>query len=127
MKSLLILTFICTIIHSGKSQEIPSRSENLESLVTFGRSAQNSWGDDDHVQIFFMLIPKSYNKPVYLNVFDPGIEGDDDQLVGEANTTTKFSVYSGKGCFTTKASRSVNPVGNYKAGNLVKTGCFESY
>ncbi len=106
------------------SQMIPSRSENLENLVTFGKQAPDNWGDDDHVQIFFMLIPKDYNKPVYLSVFDPGIEGENDQVVAAPNTQTRFSVYSGKGCYSTKAARSINPVGNYKSGNLVTSKTF---
>lgn len=123
MKYLLIIVSVL-LIFSTDAQEIPSRSENLEAIVTFGRSAPAKWGDDDHVQIFFLLIPKAYTKPIHLSIYDPGVEGKNDLVVGEADTKTKFSVYGGKSNFSNKAARGINPTGNYKSGDLIASKSF---
>ena len=47
-----------------------------------------------------------------------------DELKGEFNTKTRFTVYGGKGCISHKDSRNSNPVGKYKSGNLLGTKTF---
>ena len=49
------------------------------------------------ITIFFFSIPKDYTKPFYIRVFDPDCGGENDEIQGEFNTKTKFSVYGGKG------------------------------
>ncbi len=121
MKKLLILLIIFSAFGQLKAQEIPSSAENLSHLLTFSKSAPSFWGDDDNVSIFFMLVPKSYTKTVYLKIFDPDNGGKLDQKNGNFNSRTNFSVYSGKNCYSAKEARRVNPRGNYKTGNLVKS------
>lgn len=103
----------------SQSQEIPSSNENIKSLTCFGPSADGSWGDDDGLHIFFFMIPKDYNKPVYVKVFDPETGGNNDQEVGSFNTSTKFTIYGGKGAYTTKAARMVKKLSGYNKGTLL--------
>lgn len=106
------------------AQQVPAKVENIPFLVTFGKQASTSFGDDDFTQIFFFSIPKTYSKPFYIRVFDPDVGGKNDELRGGANTTTKFSVYGGKGCVTNPDARSIKPQGDYKSGNLIATKNF---
>jgi hypothetical protein len=92
--------------------------------VTFGKDALTSWGDDDHCQIFFCVIPSSQNKPVYIRIYDPDTGGDLDEANGEFNTVTNFSVYAGKGCWSDTAAQSIHPEGNYKSGYLLASKSF---
>jgi len=120
----IILFFGITL--KGVSQAIPAKEENIPFLVTFGKDAKSSYGDDDNCQIFFFSIPKDYKKPFYIRVFDPEIGGENDEIVGSANTKTKYSVYGGKGCVSDKAARQTEPIGNYKSGNLLGAKSFET-
>ena len=45
---------------------------------------------------FSSAYPKDYTKPFYIRVFDPDCGGENDEIQGEFNTKTKFSVYGGK-------------------------------
>jgi hypothetical protein len=121
--NLILLFFTFNICYS---QPIPSKNENIPFLVTFGSEADKSWGDDDFSQTFFVSIPKSHTGPFFIRVFDPDTGGAYDEGKGEFNTKTKFSVYGGKGCITTKDAKNVNPVGNYKSGNLLASKTFST-
>jgi len=76
-------------------QPVPGKDENIPFLVTFGKDGKTSWGDDDFYQIFFFSIPKDYTKPFYIRVFDHDCGGENDEIQGEFDTKTKFSVYGG--------------------------------
>jgi hypothetical protein len=106
------------------SQSAPAEDENIPFLVTFGKNAPSSWGDDTHVEIFFFLIPEKFNKPIYIRVYDPDTGGDIDELNGEWDTETTFSVYGGKTCWSDEAAKSPQPVGNFKSGNLLASKTF---
>ena len=53
------------------AQPVPAADENIPFLVTFGKQASRSWGDDDYVQSFFFSLPEEFKQPFYLRVFDP--------------------------------------------------------
>jgi len=106
------------------SQAAPAEDENIPYLVTFGKDAPSSWGDDTHVEIFFFLIPEKFNKPIYIRVYDPDTGGDIDEQNGEWNTECTFSVYGGKKCWSDEAAQSPQPVGNYKSGNMLASKTF---
>lgn len=112
---------LCTSI----AQEVPSREENIPFLVTFGKDADKSYGDDDYSQVFFFSIPPEYNKPFYIKVFDPDVGGKNDEKVNSFNTITSFAVYGGKGCITDKDASNTDPVGNYRSGNLLGSKKFD--
>jgi len=108
----------------ASSQPVPAEEENIPHLVTFGGQADKSWGDDDFCQIFFLRIPATQTKPVYIRIFDPDTGGELDEEKGEFNTKVRFSVYGGIGCFSDEDAQAVDPVGNYKSGNLLASKSF---
>lgn len=109
-------------------QPVPGKDENIPFLVTFGKEGRTSWGDADFFQIFFFSIPKDYNKPFFIKVFDPDCGGENDEIQGEFNTKTKFTVYGGKGVDPEKneESRGLLKGENYKSGNLLQSKIFGS-
>ncbi|MDC0584750.1 hypothetical protein OAO55_03370 [Bacteroidales bacterium] len=110
-----ILLFSFNITHN-LAQPAPAEEENIPFLVTFGNESESSWGDDDFCQIFFCIIPFDRVEPVYIRVFDPGVGGEFDEAKGAFNTTTRFSVYGGRKCWSDDDAKGINPVGNYKSG-----------
>jgi len=108
------------------AQPVPGKDENIPYLVTFGKDAKTSWGDDDFYQVFFFSILKDYNKPFYIRVFDPDCGGEIDEIEGDFNSKTKFSVYGGKGVDPDKneESKGLEKGSNYKSGNLLASKIF---
>ncbi len=106
------------------AQAVPAKEENIPYLVTFGREAEPSWGDDDFCQVFFFSIPKEQTQPVYIRVYDPDCGGAIDEMKSSFNTLTRFSVFGGNGCITDDDARSTNPIGNFKSGNLIASKTF---
>ncbi|MCB8999506.1 MAG: hypothetical protein H6540_05490 [Bacteroidales bacterium] len=106
------------------AQPVPNVEENIPYLMTFGNKAETSWGDDDFSSTFFFLLPKNFNQPVFIRVYDPDCGGDIDELDGVWDTRTTFSVYGGKGCWSDKAAQGTDPTGNYKSGTLLATKTF---
>tara|TARA_R110000737_G_scaffold273385_1_gene280252 strand:- start:3665 stop:4735 length:1071 start_codon:yes stop_codon:yes gene_type:complete len=109
------------LIRPVAAQKIPSKFEHVEALVTFGPEASPLWGDDDHVQVFFFIVPTFFTKPVYIRVFDPETVGLDDEASGEWDTKTRFSVFGGLATYTEPDARKIDPVGNFKSGQLLAT------
>jgi len=125
VKYLFVITSVFLLwIPIVSSQPVPAKEENIPFLVTFGANSDKSWGDDDFCQIFFFVIPKDYKQPIFIRVFDPDIGGKYDEKKGVFDTKTKFSVYGGKGCITNKDAQNIDPVGNYKSGNLLCSKTF---
>ncbi|MEO5599919.1 MAG: hypothetical protein ABIR06_03225 [Cyclobacteriaceae bacterium] len=106
------------------AQRVPNESESIDYLVTFGKEAPPDTGDDDHVQVIFFVIPYSHKEPVYLRIFDPDTGNKHDELVGMASTFTRFSVYGGKGAFSSKEAREITLSSNFKTGNLLASQVF---
>jgi hypothetical protein len=108
------------------TQAVPAVEENIPYLVTFGKQANPSWGDDDFAQTFFFTVPTDYKQPIYLRVFDPNCGGTIDEDRGGFNTITKFSVYGGDGTITHSDARQTNPIGNFRSGNLLASKAFQA-
>jgi hypothetical protein len=121
---LLLIPVIFCSVFNGLSQPAPAPDENIPFLVTFGPDACPSWGDDDFSQTFFFLVPESHTQPVYIRVFDPGVGGKHDEINVFWNTKTNFSVYGGTGTHSDPDAREVDPVGNYRSGNLLASRTF---
>jgi len=120
-----ILVFLLLSAGAGAlAQSVPNPSENIDFLVTYGQNSVKAKGDDDNVQIVFFLVPASQRGPVYIRVFDPAIGPKYDDVSGSVDTQTKFSIYGGKGAFSSKDARSADPVGNYKSGVMLATKTF---
>lgn len=107
-----------------KGQPVPTAEENIPYMVTFGKNADQSWGDDDFCQIFFFVIPKSTSHPFYIRIFDPDVGGEIDESRGTFDTKVKFSVYGGNDCFSNKDATKTDPIGNYNSGNLLGSKIF---
>jgi hypothetical protein len=107
-------------------QAVPGKDENIPFLVTFGKQGETSWGDDDFYGIFFFTIPKEYTQQFYIRVFDPDCGGEYDEIQGEFNTKTLFSVYGGKGVDPDKNEESKGLLNglNYKGGTLLASKVF---
>ncbi|UCH14450.1 MAG: hypothetical protein JSV22_00435 [Bacteroidales bacterium] len=118
--SLLNLLVFCFV----KAQPVPAGDENIPYLMTFGANSETSWGDDDFSQTFFFSIPKDFNEPVFIRVYDPDIGGEIDEINGIWDTKTTYSVYGGKGSYTHKDAQETSPAGNYKSGNLLASKTF---
>ncbi|WMJ74028.1 hypothetical protein RCC89_12765 [Cytophagaceae bacterium ABcell3] len=124
---LFMAVFFCVLsgcLSNLKAQPVPSSEENIPFLVTFGKDADPSWGDDDFSQTFFFVIPPDQKKPVFIRVYDPDTGGSYDEVKGVADTKTKFSIYGGKGCITDPAATSVDPEGKNKSGILIASKTF---
>ncbi len=122
-----ILTFIILFSVAGNfllAQSVPAGDENIPYLMTFGKAAEKSWGDDDFSQTFFFLIPESFKEPIFIRVFDADIGGELDEKNGEWDTRVNYEVYGGAACYTHKDAQETDPIGNYKSGNLLATKSF---
>jgi hypothetical protein len=124
MKKIAIIGFLFMFSLNMFSQPIPAEDENIPSLMTFGPKAEPSWGDDDFSQTFFVLIPTEHTSPIFIRVFDPDCGGTIDEINGIWDTKMTYSVYGGVDCFENKDAQGIDPVGNYKSGNLLGTKTF---
>ncbi|MGB0165526.1 MAG: hypothetical protein ACPF8V_01605 [Luteibaculum sp.] len=116
----LLTAFLLVGITALFAQTMPAPGENIDFLSTFGANADPQWGDDDHLQIVFFVVPKSVKRPVYIRVFDPDCGGQHDLLTEVPwDTKTKFSIYGGAGAHSNKDARQHKPGANYKSGNLL--------
>jgi len=122
-KYILTLLVVISELYSV-AQSVPASDENIPFLVTFGKQAKSSYGDDDKVQTFFFTTPKTFTKPFYIRIFDPEIGGLNDEIIGTEDTKVSFALYGGKGCISEQDARETDPVGNYKSGNLLFTKSF---
>lgn len=90
------------------SQLFPGEGDNIDYLVTSGKNALKSAGDDDHQQIIFFLLPKNHTGSFYIRIYDPETSGAIDEKVDSLDTKTRFTVYGGKGNHSDSVSRSVS-------------------
>jgi hypothetical protein len=126
LKNTILILTVCLMYANGYSQRVPNESESIDYMITFGKDAPSSTGDDDHVQIFFFIIPKAYDQPFYVRVYDPDTGGNHDELKSAYNTKCKFTLFGGEGAFSNEDARKTNPVANMKSGNIVASKIFGS-
>lgn len=118
IKVILIISLI--YVNNILAQSVPAAEENIPFLVTFGNKAKASYGDDDFKQTYYFTVPSDFRKPFYIRVYDPDVNNDNDEIIGDANTKTKFSVYGGKGCISKRGDK------DNKLGNLLASKTFDS-
>jgi hypothetical protein len=127
---ILIFTFLFWQLITARldAQAVPGKDENIPFLVTFGKEGKTSWGDNDFFEIFFFAIPKDFKQQFYIRVFDPDCGGEHDEIQGEFNSKTLFSVYGGKGVDpdVNDESKGLEKGLNYKTGNLLASKVFGS-
>jgi hypothetical protein len=108
------------------AQPVPGVDENIPFLITFGKDGKTSWGDNMFHSVWFYLVPTDFKKPFYIRVFDPECGGENDEIQGDFNSRTAFSVYGGAGVDPDKNldSRGDEKGLNYKKGNLLASRVF---
>lgn len=124
-----LLLVLLSFIQELSAQPVPGKDENIPFLVTFGKDGKTSWGDDSFYSVWFYLVPTDYKKPFYIKVFDPDCGGEHDEIQGEFNSRTSFSIYGGAGVDPDKNVESRGSTGeekgmNYKKGNLLASRVF---
>jgi hypothetical protein len=117
--------FLCVTTFSAAGQLVPPPDENIPYLVTFGKDAETSYGDDDFVQVFFCVLPKEQKTSIYIRVYDPDIGNAIDELIGDANSKCRFEVYGGRGTISSHDARKEGPAGNYKSGTQLASKIFD--
>jgi len=122
-KSVFIVSLIFIAINM-QGQPVPSPEENIPWLVTFGKKADTSWGDNDFSQIWFFVVPETYKGQVFIRVFDPDAGGVNDEVKGVFDTKMQYSIYGGKDAYTHPDAQEVNPKKNFKTGTLLITKIF---
>lgn len=120
----LVSVLFCVINNSLYSQLMPSAEENIPFLVTFSKSSDKTWGDDDNIQIYFFAIPQDSKTPFYIRIYDADNGGKHDENRNGFNSKTKFSLYGGKGAHSNEAAKNKDPKGNYNSGILLNTKTF---
>jgi hypothetical protein len=124
MKKRIFLTALLFTVLLSEAQPVPSTDEKIPYLCTFGKASNKEWGDDDFVQTFFFVIPKTYKSPVYIRLYDPDTGGELDEAHADFNSKTKFSIYGGKGAHSDPDAKKQDPAGNYKSGILLSSKTF---
>ncbi|MDR2848314.1 MAG: hypothetical protein LBV39_04340 [Bacteroidales bacterium] len=119
MKKFPLFFFFLYVGTSVWAQAVPSQDENIPFLVTFGKKADITWGDDDFSQTFFFLVPETYKGMVFFRIFDADTGGKNDELKGTFDTKMQYSLYGGKQAYSHPDAQKLDPVGNYKSGNLL--------
>ena len=64
-----VLLFTLVFNNSFYGQIMPSPDENIPFLVTFSKSSDKTWGDDDNIQIYFFSIPQDIKTPFYIRIY----------------------------------------------------------
>ncbi len=123
LKIVFFLMF-CFLVQPLIAQPVPNIEENIPYLMTFGKNSETSWGDDDFSQTFFFLLPKDYNQPIYVWIYDPEVGGKTDEINGVWDTRVNYSVYGGEGCWSDPDAQGTAPSGNYRSGTLLATKSF---
>lgn len=126
MRKTVYLILLALLASGVSAQPVPSADEKIPYLCTFGKGSEKQWGDDDFVQVFFFVVPKTYKSPVYIRLYDPETGGELDEAHANFNTKTKFTVYGGRGAHSDPDAKKQDPSGNYKSGILLATRTFGS-
>jgi len=124
MKHLFTIFLFFSISINILAQPVPAEDENIPFLMTFGEKAETSWGDDDYSQTFFFVIPIEHTSPIFIRVFDPDCGGQVDEINGFWDTKITYSVYGGIECYSNKDAQGIDPIGDYKSGNMLATKTF---
>jgi hypothetical protein len=125
MKYLKVFLIILPFVSQNMfAQQIPSPEENIANLITYGKQAETSYGDDSFFQVLFFQVPKTCNTPIYIRIFDPETSGKLDAKNDVFNTETIFSFYGGRNCSTDPLLRKAKSVSECKSGILL---CEESF
>lgn len=125
MKNIIKIIFVLAPFF-GLSQMVPGEDENIPYLINFGANAKHSFGDDDFNQAFYFVVPKTYNQPFYVRIFDPEIGGLHDEIIDKSDTKTKFSFFGGAGIYSKALGVNAPKVSETAMGDLLEEEEFDS-
>jgi PKD repeat protein len=75
-----------------------AKAEETAPFITYGKDAPTREGDFNHSQIIYFSVPGDAKERLWINIFDPGIGGDHDQLISHtAESQTRFALFGGEG------------------------------
>lgn len=120
----LVIQFGC--IGFQFSQMVPGSEENIPFLITFGKDAPNTYGDEDNKQTIFFSIPSSYTKPFYIRIFDPETGGLHDENINTFDTQTTYSFFGGTGIYSTISGPNAADMSERHKGDLLEEETFDS-
>ncbi|MCT4581373.1 MAG: hypothetical protein N4A35_08160 [Flavobacteriales bacterium] len=105
------------------AQRIPTEDSNIDYIVTYSEDAHQAYGDDDHVQIFFITVPMSYREKFYLRIYSPGANSSIDVKNGDYNSVFEYKIYGGDSVLN-EAAKHHNPIAGYNKGVLLDEEIF---
>ena len=116
---LISVLLVLSLQTSAIAQEI--------NFVNYGPQAAKEEGDDDYVQIFFILIDSSAAGRHQLQLFDPECSGLNDMKYGEYNSSFSFRLYGGNGIYSPSTCRRPYPgIDLIHTGKLIWNKAFSS-
>ncbi|MCE1189774.1 MAG: PKD domain-containing protein, partial [Ignavibacteria bacterium] len=78
-------------------------------LITFGKDAPKTEGDDNNYQVIFFSVPATVHDTLFLRLFDADCGGAHDQKIGEWNTTTSFALFGGQEAYNSELQKNMYP------------------
>lgn len=126
MKNIVLILSWLVPLFQTTAQSVPATEENIPYLVTFGSQSDKAWGDDDFSQSFFFIIPSTWRKPFFIRIYDPDCGNNLDEIKGQENTQTSFTVYGGKGAYTEPDATSPEPIGKFNSGTVLASRSFDN-
>jgi PKD repeat protein len=105
-KSSIIATVLASALTSAPVYAQSAAEPTPPLYITFGIGAHPQEGDPDKRQAFYFSVPADFSKPLFVRLFDPESGGEYDQITTRGpNTTTRFTVFGGKGADTNRFAR----------------------
>lgn len=126
MNKFCAFALFVSVAFSTSAQQVPSPIENIDYLVTFGKDASKSSGDDDGKQAFYFAIPATFDNSIYIRVFDPGTGGKLDEIFGIADTKTTFTFYGGNDVYSSGVGKNAASSSESPAGDKLLSKSFGS-
>jgi hypothetical protein len=107
----------------------PGGVSNFDYFYVYGPSGARLAGRDDSVAVFFVKVPGNTTEPVRLRVFDPGAKSALDGHEGgnKGSVGTSFTVYGGKGAYSSAASQLTRPEWQQEGTKLIDHAFIENY
>src|SRR5205823_5714612 len=102
-----------------------ARAESEPTLITYGKDAPTREGDFNHAQTIYLSVPDGLKERLWINIFDPGISSEYDQLITHtADSRTRFALFGGAGASAPIAGDPENATQDAASGSLIAEKTF---
>jgi len=98
-RRILIFIMIVALPAGVNAQYFPDPGWNMPLPMLYGKDVPATLGDPDHIMDIFFLVPENYNSKVFFRVYDPGVEGEHDE-VRDQTSVFQYTVLGGKRCLS---------------------------